>query len=634
MSRRIPQQFIDDLLARTDIIDVISERVSLKKAGRNYQALCPFHKEKSPSFSANQEKQFYYCFGCGASGNAIGFAMAYDHATFPEAVEVLARRAGMQLQELEQDAGSRHNDRLFELLNEAAAWYAQRLFEDTNRRAQGYVQHRQLDAAVVAAFKLGYAPGGSASLYNRWGKQRQQHLLDAGLLVENKERKTVYDRFRDRIMFPIRDERGRVLGFGGRVLGDEKPKYLNSPETSVFIKGRLLYGLYEARRANRTLPQLLVVEGYMDVIALAQQGITCAVATLGTATTTEQLSRLFRHSDQVVFCFDGDEAGTRAAWRALENALPVMKDGRLMRFLFLPPGEDPDSLVRREGAEAFLARLADRRQALAFEDCFFRHFERQTDTTTMDGKAQLVHKVVPFLRRMPDGAFKKLMMDRLGSLSQLGLATIASLAGTQGAVESAERQERPEPAAAGLHQQTVSDYQPEVFPGFGGERLGGVEPAGSQAELSVLLGPAQRALRVLLERPDLAGLVPVNSLAEVAGEDQDIRHLVAVAQGLQDRPATSTYGLLGSWYGTALGERLLALMRVEMPVVKADELLRQCITAALDGLRRRQLKSTALPKMVRLQQTVQQNRRGWIAGARQSEREDAAPQAEQEQGAD
>ena len=624
MSRRISQQFIDDLLARTDVIDVISERVALKKAGRNYQGLCPFHKEKSPSFTANQEKQFYYCFGCGASGNAIGFAMAYDNSSFPEAVELLARRAGLSVQELESHAGHRQHEGIYALLDEAASWYRARLADAAHQRVRDYLVQRGLDAGVISTFGLGYAPGGPASLHNQW-KREPEPLLDAGLLVENTDRGTVYDRFRHRLIFPIRDERGRVLGFGGRVLGDEKPKYLNSPETSVFVKGRVLYGLYEARKANRSLPQLLVVEGYMDVIALAQRGITCAVATLGTATTTEHLDRLFRHTSQVVFCFDGDEAGSRAAWRALENALPVMKDGRLMRFLFLPRGEDPDSLVRQEGAEAFLSRMSDRQQALPFEDCFFRHFAKETDISTMDGKAQLVHRVIPHIRRIPDGAFRSLMMDRLGSISQLGLATIVSMTGAASVATPAEAPRPEQPVAA------PSLADPDLSADAWGDR----EPVGhgfqAEQELpAVLLGSAQRALRLLLERPDLADFVPVEKLTAAAGTDTEIRYLVAVAQGLQDRPAQSRYGVLGSWYGTPLGERLLELMRVDMPVVAADEMLRRCVDAILNGLRRQQLKSTALPNMARLQQTAENNRRGWLASSQEAEQEEAGLSAGQD----
>ena len=634
MSRRISQQFIDDLLARTDVIDVISERVALKKAGRNYQGLCPFHKEKSPSFTANQEKQFYYCFGCGASGNAIGFAMAYDNSSFPEAVELLARRAGLSVQELETQGGNRRHEGLYALLDEAAAWYTARLGDAGHQKVRDYLVRRELDPGVISTFRLGYAPGGPASLHNQW-KRQPQPLLDAGLLVENTDRGTVYDRFRHRLIFPIRDERGRVLGFGGRVLGDEKPKYLNSPETSVFVKGRVLYGLYEARKANRTLPQLLVVEGYMDVIALAQRGITCAVATLGTATTTEHLDRLFRHTSQVVFCFDGDQAGSRAAWRALENALPAMKDGRLMRFLFLPPGEDPDSLVRQEGAEAFLSRMSDRQQALPFEDCFFRHFARETDISTMDGKAQLVHRVIPYIRRIPDGAFRSLMMDRLGSLSQLGLATIVSMTGAA-SVATPAVEPRPEPSALPSSAMSASAIPSSADPGPPADAWGDHGPAGQgfQEEPglpAVLLGSAQRALRLLLERPDLAGLVPVDKLTAAAGEDTEIRYLVAVAQGLQDRPVQSVYGVLGSWYGTRLGERLLELMRVDMPVVAADEMLRQCVDAILDGLWRQRLKSTALPNMARLQQMAEKNRRGWLASGRESEQAEAVLPAGQDE---
>ena len=343
MAGLIPQSFIDDLLNRSDIVDVVSSRIQLKKAGKNYSACCPFHKEKTPSFSVSPDKQFYYCFGCGAGGNALGFVMDHDQLDFPEAVEELAKRAGMDVPR--EESGRPRAPRqavdspLYTLLEAAAEHYRQALRNHPQRRyAVDYLKGRGLSGEIARDFGLGFAPPGWDNLFKQLGTDalQQKAMIDAGLLIENADSGKRYDRFRDRIMFPIRDSRGRVIAFGGRVLGDDKPKYLNSPETPVFHKGQELYGLFEARKFNRDLDEIMVVEGYMDVIALAQQGLRNAVATLGTATSEEHLKRLFRLVPSVLFCFDGDAAGRNAAWRALESTLPSLQDGRRARFLFLP----------------------------------------------------------------------------------------------------------------------------------------------------------------------------------------------------------------------------------------------------------------------------------------------------------
>jgi DNA primase len=375
MAGRIPQHFIDDLLARVNIVDVVDSRIKLKRAGKNYSALCPFHKEKSPSFSVSPDKQFYYCFGCGAGGNALGFVMEHDRLSFPEAVDELARLVGMEVpKESLQPADSARDKQIksqFSLLDKANQFYQQQLrASDQRQRAVNYLKQRGLTGQIAAQFQIGYAPPGWENLLDhlRSGDTAEQDLERAGLVIHNEERHSYYDRFRDRIMFPIRDMRGRTIGFGGRVLGDDKPKYLNSPETDTFHKGRELYGLYEARQSTRNLNRLLIVEGYMDVVSLSQHGITWSVATLGTATTAHHLERLFKLVPEVIFCFDGDQAGRTAARRALDTALPVIKDGQEARFLFLPEGEDPDTLVRQEGNTAFEQRVSE---ALPLSEFFF-----------------------------------------------------------------------------------------------------------------------------------------------------------------------------------------------------------------------------------------------------------------------
>ena len=600
----------------TDIVDVIGERITLKKAGRNHQALCPFHKEKSPSFSTSQDKQFYYCFGCGASGNAVGFVMDFDHIDFPEAVENLARRAGMEVPREKGAMQKRERyDTLYQILGKSADWYQQQLKDESlAKAATDYLHKRGLNQETIARFKIGYAPVGWDNLIESLGNtpERQKLLLDAGLVVENEERKSTYDRFRNRIIFPIHDQRGRVIAFGGRVLGDDKPKYLNSPETPVFHKGRELYGLYEARQANRNLEQVLVVEGYMDVIALAQQGITNAVATLGTSTSADHLNQLFRHTSQITFCFDGDNAGRQAAWRALENALPVMDDGKQMRFLFLPQGEDPDSLVRTEGADAFLKRLKDKRQALPLDDYFFRHFEQEIDTTTLDGKARLVHKVTPYINKLPESSFRRLMMKKLGELSDLSADEISSV------IHSSSAPAQPQPFA---QPETYDNQQPTYnrspqSPGKGqpsGKKWSGNARQPFPSGLQVKLGPAQRALRLLLAQPDLAELVYQQfkqKTQSFKSADDDLRFLSDLAESLHRNPTSSSYGVLGSWYGTRLGERLKQLMATDMPTSNARHVMEQCLLHLVTD---ESSDSEVLSDRERLKQAASRSKHGWIA---------------------
>ena len=418
MAGRIPPEFIDQLLARIDIVDVIDRRVPLKKAGAEFQALCPFHGEKTPSFTVSPRKQFYHCFGCGAHGTAIGFLMDYDHLSFPEAVEELARDAGLEVPYQADLARGPDYGPVYEALARAADYYRLQLREHPAAgRAVDYLKSRGLSGQIARTYGIGFAPPGWDSLIAGLGGSREamERLRLAGLVSEPAAGR-VYDRFRDRIMFPIRDQRGRVVGFGGRVLGDDKPKYLNSPETPVFHKGRELYGLYEARQALRDIPSLLVVEGYMDVVALAQHGVSNVVATLGTATTAEHLERLFRVTPAVVFCFDGDRAGRAAAWKALTTALPALDGTREVRFLFLPEGEDPDSLIRKEGAEGFRERLA---ATTPLSEFLFQRLAGDIDTGSLDGRARVAEAAKALLAKVPAGAFRDLLYQRMREMTGL-----------------------------------------------------------------------------------------------------------------------------------------------------------------------------------------------------------------------
>ena len=427
MAGRIPRVFINDLLARTDIVDLIDARVKLKKQGKNYHACCPFHNEKTPSFTVNGEKQFYHCFGCGAHGNAIDFLMNYDKLEFVETVEELA---AMHNLDVPYEAGSgpsqieRHQrQNLYQLLDGLNAFYQQSLTQPTAHDAREYLSRRGLSADVISRFAIGYAPPGWDNVLKRFGgnDENRQSLIDAGMLVTNDKGRS-YDRFRERVMFPIRDKRGRVIGFGGRVLGDGQPKYLNSPETDIFHKGRQLYGLYEAQLSSPEPARLLVVEGYMDVVALAQYDINYAVASLGTSTTADHIQLLFRATNNVICCYDGDRAGRDAAWRALETALPYMNDGRQLRLMFLPDGEDPDTLVRKEGKDAFEARME---QAQPLSSFLFNSLMPQVDLSTPDGRAQLSTLALPLITQVPGETLRIYLRQELGK--KLGILDDSAL---------------------------------------------------------------------------------------------------------------------------------------------------------------------------------------------------------------
>jgi len=416
MAGRIPRVFINDLLARTDIVDLIDARVKLKKQGKNYHACCPFHNEKTPSFTVNGEKQFYHCFGCGAHGNAIDFLMNYDRLEFVESIEELATLYGL---EVPYEAGSgpsqleRHQRQsLYQLMEGLSSFYQQALPQGSAAPARDYLAKRGLSDEVIKHFAIGFAPPGWDNVLKRFGRdeENRQSLIDAGMLVTNDKGRS-YDRFRERVMFPIHDKRGRVIGFGGRVLGDGMPKYLNSPETDIFHKGRQLYGLYEAQKNHPEPARLLVVEGYMDVVALAQFGIDYAVASLGTSTTADHIQLLFRSTENVICCYDGDRAGREAAWRALETALPYMTDGRQLRFMFLPDGEDPDTLVRKEGKEAFEARME---QAMPLSSFLFDSLMPQVDLSSRDGRARLSTLALPLISQIPGETLRIYLRQELG----------------------------------------------------------------------------------------------------------------------------------------------------------------------------------------------------------------------------
>ncbi|MEG1679488.1 MAG: DNA primase [Stenotrophomonas sp.] len=476
---RLPDAFIDDLLARTDIVEVVGSRVPLKRQGKEYASRCPFHDERSASFTVSPTKQFYHCFGCGAHGTAISFLMNYDRLEFLDAVDELAKRVGMEIpRETNARTPQQQDDSRdqYSALDAATRFFQKQL--EGNDKARAYLDGRGVDADTRARFSIGYAPDGYSALKDALGKdERRMKLLERVGLFSKNDRGHVYDKFRDRVMFPIFDRRGRVIAFGGRVMEkDDGPKYLNSPETALFHKGRELYGLWQVRQANQKIERLIVVEGYMDVVSLFQFGVTQAVATLGTATTPDHAELLFRNAPDVYFCFDGDAAGRRAGWRALESVLPRMKDGRQAFFLFLPDGEDPDTIVRKEGADAFDARL---KQGTPLSQFFFDELSREINLGTLDGKARLAERAKPMLAQIPDGAFGDLMKQELARLTGIGSTTTAAAPVARPTMRNnavpAQKRSLVRAAIAILLQQPSLAMSLEGHHAIGGLRLPGIE---------------------------------------------------------------------------------------------------------------------------------------------------------------
>jgi len=552
MAGRIPQSFIDDLTARADIVELIGSRVELKKAGREYRACCPFHNEKTPSFWVSPVKQFYHCFGCGAHGTALGFLMEYDKLSFPEAIEELASRLGL---DVPREAGSQPDTAgsttpLYDMNLRVAKYFASVLPNDT--RAREYAKKRGLTAETIDKFMIGFATNSWNEVLKRFGSKEADRkvLSDCGLIIERErtDSRTLdrhYDRFRDRLMFPIRDSRGRVLAFGGRIIDAGEPKYLNSPETMLFHKGRELYGLFEVRQSRATLKRLMVVEGYMDVARLHQAGVNYAVATLGTATTPEHLRRIFKLVNEVVFCFDGDKAGRAAAWRALGNALPEARDGRQIRFLFLPEGHDPDSLVGIEGREAFEKRLDG---ALPLSEYLASALAEQTDLSHADGRAQFAELARPLVTKVAPGVYRDLLIDRLSEsikltsarLNQIWFNEVTDTAGNHLGGSSASSGSSGSSAPAQLAARRPRD-------GGGGKGL------------------VTKAVKLVVHFPTIAARISGAQLTQLEmTDDPGSRFLFELLDQLQQDPAAHTAQLLERWRDRPEVTRMLALAGEEM----------------------------------------------------------------------
>ena len=555
MAGRIPQQFIDDLLNQADIIDVIDSRVALKKRGKEHIACCPFHSEKTPSFTVSQNKQFYHCFGCGAHGTALGFIMEYERLDFVDAIEALAAEYQMEVPREQGHSQQQDNKQpIYQILDTASQLYQQQL--KATPKAIEYLKNRGLSGEISKTFGLGYAPDSWDFILQQLGKAPEQTLglMKAGMVIE-KSKDRHYDRFRDRIMFPIRDRRGRVIAFGGRIIDQGEPKYLNSPETPVFHKGQELYGLYEARQAVRELTRIVIVEGYMDVVALAQNGITYSVATLGTATSKEQVEKLFRIVPELVFCFDGDQAGRKAAWRALENSLPVLRDGVQARFLFLPDGEDPDSLVRKEGQQAFEQRL---QSATPLSEFMLDSLAESLDLSAVDGRARLAEKAKPLISKLADGVFKDLLTEQLAQRVGMSRSSIQT---------HIPAHESPSP----------QHYQPRQTPRH-----------------QIKITPGRLAIALLLQYPEIAQQITLPAAlgsADIPG----IQLLFKLHQTIVQTDNISPSALLERWRGSTDENALTQLMQWSIPESDQQNRLKQ-FEDSIKGLSRqhRELRRDAL----------------------------------------
>tara|TARA_B110000967_G_scaffold168115_1_gene176919 strand:+ start:636 stop:2567 length:1932 start_codon:yes stop_codon:yes gene_type:complete len=557
MAGRIPQTFIDDLLDRVDIVDVVNGRVPLKKAGKNYKACCPFHEEKSPSFTVAQDKQFYYCFGCGAGGNALGFVMEFDRLDFLPAVEMLAKNAGLEIpREAAQDAQvSKQKDSLYSLLGESDKYFRKQLRQhQAAAGAVDYLKARGLSGQVAAQYGVGYAPPGWDNLLKAVGTDQERiGLLDeSGMVITKPEEKKQYDRFRHRITFPIRDQRGRTVGFGGRVLDDSTPKYLNSPETPVFHKGRELYGLYEARQKLKEIPCLIMVEGYMDVIALAQFEINNAVATLGTALTESHLQKIFRYTSDIVFCFDGDKAGRKAAARALDTALPEMRDGVSAKFLFLPDGEDPDTMVRQLGKQAFMQQV-DSAQPLS--EFLFEQLSDGIDDSTADGKARLSKVCAPQINRIPQGVFRQLMLEELSRRTGISADNLRDYVATH----KPPHQYNAEPSSpAPQYPEPAGEEPPEIYGGVNYEPYPETVTARTN---KIRLSPLKFLTALLINHPQLAEYVEDIEILRVSA-DIDMALFLKILALINSAPqCTKTSHIFARWQAAQGDQQELQLLR-------------------------------------------------------------------------
>ncbi|MGB0494814.1 MAG: DNA primase [Kangiellaceae bacterium] len=574
MAGRIPQSFINELLARVDIVDVIERRINLKKTGKNYSACCPFHNEKTPSFSVSPDKQFFYCFGCGVSGNALTFIMEYEGQEFVASIEDLAQSAGMEVQYEEYSGNNKEQfkiqDNLFPLMAEAAQYYQSQLKNNPLAKpAIEYLKKRGLSGEIAKKYAIGYAPEGwqNLSVLTTESKDLNQDLVDTGMMIKNDKGHT-YDRFRDRIMFPIRNRRGQVIGFGGRIINNGEPKYLNSPETKLFHKGRELYGLYEMRKELRSIKQILIVEGYMDVVALAQFGIFNATATLGTATSTDHLNTLFRICSKIVFCFDGDKAGKAAALRALENVLPLLKDTREVRLMFLPDGEDPDTMVRKVGAEEFNKKVDS---SITLFDFLISHLTSQVDMNTFEGPAQLIHIAKPFAHKINEPILLSRFNQKLARLSGLNEKQIEEV----NLVAPIEPHKNRFSTSTKTQSANPEEYQNRPINhslGSTHSNYDSSRPSGSHSQQSEVnnnkpikiqgKAPFRRAIALLLQNPDALPAANLDWITKI--DEAGAMIFSKLCELITQNDAISMGGLIENWRGQPEEKHLISLAHQDL----------------------------------------------------------------------
>ena len=528
MAGLIPQNFIDDLIARVDIVEIMGSRIQIKKAGKEFKAVCPFHDDSNPSLTISPSKGFYHCFSCGAHGTAVGFLMNYEHLSFIEAIESLASSLGVEIPYEQNQQPIKKNNNLYDLLAEIQAHY--QLLLKKNSGAIEYLKNRGITGDVAKRFNVGFAPPGWRNILDKYGTSKNgiSELLKLGLIIQ-KDNNNYYDRFRERIMFPIRDNRGRYIGFGGRILNQEQPKYLNSPETPLFHKGRELYGLYECQQALRNIQRIVVVEGYMDVISLAQHGIDYAVASMGTATTDDHFNRLFRLTDYIYFCFDGDQAGLDAAWRALKNALPHVREGRQIKFVFLPEKDDPDTYVKKNSATAFEKELDD---GLDLSDFLIEKLAKDIDMKSIDGRARLAEKTKPLINQIPEGIFKELILEKLSEAIGLSTAKLNKLLVNQ-------------------DNQLARNGRSRIISRLPKKKLKG--------------GPSviKKAITLILNYPSIANDITHEKIGKNAKPGVEI--LKKLITTIQEKPQITTAGLIELWRDDPEGKFLGQLAISELP---------------------------------------------------------------------
>ncbi len=552
MAGLIPQDFIDDLIARADIVEVIGKRAQLKKAGREFKACCPFHDEKTPSFTVSPDKGFYHCFGCGAHGTVIGFLMDFEHLSFVEAIESLASSMGMEVPRKENSKSTQRYDALLSLMESVASFWQDNLKKTPS--AIEYLKKRGIDGSTAKRYGIGYAPNNWTKILDKFGTSKEgiENLLSTGLIIRKDDDK-YYDRFRDRIMFPIRDTRGRTIGFGGRIISNGEPKYLNSPETILFHKGQELYGLYEAKQALRQIEHLIVVEGYMDTLALAKHGIDSSVATLGTATSNEHLNRLFRLTDSIYFSFDGDRAGKKAAWRALENTLPQIREGRQIRFIFLPKGHDPDSFINENGVGAFLKLME---MGMPLSEFLINELSVKVDMNTIDGKAKLAEIAHPLVNKIPTGVYRELLIENLAKIIGLTVQKLEKMM-----LLDSKRNKTTQHL---ISKNTKVDKKPLINSGP-----------------SIV----RRAITLILNNPEAGKMLDINKLNNLNRAGIDL--LSSLIKTTQSEPSITTAGLLERWRDDKQGQHLGKLVVTDLPkseefdaVAELEECLNQLAVAS------------------------------------------------------